>query len=311
MKALEWITKEAKKLRKDYPKRFATWREYVAQASAIYASKHKGKSPVGKKNIGALPVGFKGSFLGFKFDIVNQYTIDGGVTAIIRDSEFNKLFELNGRKEDEAKGSKILYGSAISYWTANKGHFLNDRDKSQLTKRIDNFVKQLNKEVKDYNTGKDKTTKKSKPVKIVYTPEVKKLSLIQEIKTLLKDNNKIMVRGYKMKTGKIRKISGTSSHKDTKSHNVNIRVVSGIKGLTKISGVDPHKAKYFIEYTTGGIKKIEYFDKLPKGIYYAGGYQDPKDKGKAYVMKLTDSGTSLIPLYHTKNNIQVKKRLSK
>lgn len=53
MKALEWITKEAKKLRKEYPKRFATWKEYVAQASAIYASKHKGKSPVGKKKIGA------------------------------------------------------------------------------------------------------------------------------------------------------------------------------------------------------------------------------------------------------------------
>lgn len=52
MKALEWITKEAKKLRKDYPKRFATWKEYVAQASAIYASKHKGKSSVGKKKIG-------------------------------------------------------------------------------------------------------------------------------------------------------------------------------------------------------------------------------------------------------------------
>lgn len=49
MTALQWILKEAKKLRKDYPKRFKTWREYVAQASAIYSSKHKGKSPVGKK----------------------------------------------------------------------------------------------------------------------------------------------------------------------------------------------------------------------------------------------------------------------
>lgn len=55
MNALNWITSEAKKLRKQYPKRFATWREYVAQASAIYATKHGGKSPVGKKrNIGAV-----------------------------------------------------------------------------------------------------------------------------------------------------------------------------------------------------------------------------------------------------------------
>lgn len=47
--ALKWITTEAKKLRRKYPHRFDTWREYVAQASAIYASKHKGRSPVGKK----------------------------------------------------------------------------------------------------------------------------------------------------------------------------------------------------------------------------------------------------------------------
>lgn len=49
--ALSWIVDEAKSLKKKYPKRFATWKEYVAQASAIYASKHKGKSPVGKKKI--------------------------------------------------------------------------------------------------------------------------------------------------------------------------------------------------------------------------------------------------------------------
>lgn len=49
MTALKWITTEAKRLKKQYPKRFATWKEYVSQASAIYATKHKGKSPVGKK----------------------------------------------------------------------------------------------------------------------------------------------------------------------------------------------------------------------------------------------------------------------
>lgn len=48
-KALDWILDEAKRLRQKYPDRFKTWREYVAQASAIYASKHGGKSPVGRK----------------------------------------------------------------------------------------------------------------------------------------------------------------------------------------------------------------------------------------------------------------------
>ena len=54
MTALQWIVKEAKKLKKEYPKRFASWKEYVAQASAIYAKKHKGKTPVGKKKVGAV-----------------------------------------------------------------------------------------------------------------------------------------------------------------------------------------------------------------------------------------------------------------
>jgi len=49
MTALQWIVKEAKAIKKKYPKRFAKWTDYVAQASAIYSSKHKGKSPVGKK----------------------------------------------------------------------------------------------------------------------------------------------------------------------------------------------------------------------------------------------------------------------
>lgn len=47
--ALQWITREAKRLKKEYPRRFQKWTQYVAQASAIYASKHRGKSPVGHK----------------------------------------------------------------------------------------------------------------------------------------------------------------------------------------------------------------------------------------------------------------------
>jgi hypothetical protein len=51
MTALQSIIKEAKSLRAKYPKRFSKWTDYVKQASAIYASKHKGKIPVGKKKV--------------------------------------------------------------------------------------------------------------------------------------------------------------------------------------------------------------------------------------------------------------------
>jgi hypothetical protein len=54
MTALQTIIKEAKHLKSKYPKRFQKWTEYVAQASAIYSSKHKGISPVGKKKVGAI-----------------------------------------------------------------------------------------------------------------------------------------------------------------------------------------------------------------------------------------------------------------
>jgi hypothetical protein len=47
MTALQVIIKEAKAIRSKSPK--MEWKKAVAQASAIYASKHKGKSPVGKK----------------------------------------------------------------------------------------------------------------------------------------------------------------------------------------------------------------------------------------------------------------------
>lgn len=44
---LQWIIREAKHLRrKDRNRR--EWRDYIKQASAIYAQKHKGRSPVGK-----------------------------------------------------------------------------------------------------------------------------------------------------------------------------------------------------------------------------------------------------------------------
>lgn len=53
---------------------------------------------------------------------------------------------------------------------------------------------------------------------------------------------------------------------------------------------------WFLEYMKGGKKVVEKFTKLPKGTYRASGYRNPKDKGKPFLMRLTDSGTSLIPL---------------
>ena len=68
MNALLKIVKEAKSLRRKFPHRYDNltnpWRDgYMKQASAIYASGHRGRSPVGKKRtkkVGAVKMIEKG-----------------------------------------------------------------------------------------------------------------------------------------------------------------------------------------------------------------------------------------------------------
>jgi len=122
-------------------------------------------------------------------------------------------------------------------------------------------------------------------------------------KEFVKDFYEIEVRDAKTKkvVNGVKKVMPTkkasSMHKDTKSHNVNIRVVSGLK---KLSGVSPHKAKYFIEFIYQSIERTEYFDKLPPDRYKG-------MTGINYLLRLTDYGTTLIPLREAKTNLPVKK----
>lgn len=166
--------------------------------------------------IGALPIDFKGSFLGYKFYIVNQYQLDGTVTAQLIETEGkgNIIGSLTGNpKENDRVTAALLEGSLATgktmapveskytYKGITKQYY---RDLANLEKKIKGFVVNLNKEVAAYNSGKDTTKKKSKGLKIVYKPETKKLSVIDEIKTILKNNKKILKGGYTLKSGVIR-----------------------------------------------------------------------------------------------------------
>jgi len=132
---------------------------------------------------------------------------------------------------------------------------------------------------------------------------VKHKSLNSQKKAVKKAAKKKAVGSVKKKAAKkvARKKVGvvkkaTTMHKDTKSHNVRISVMSGLHEIVgKVTG------KYYIDYTTdSGYKKMEFFDKLPKG-YYKG-----MDR-TIYVTRLTNYGTSLIPVRYTDNNKDVKK----
>lgn len=75
-----------------------------------------------------------------------------------------------------------------------------------------------------------------------------------------------------------------------------------VGGAVKISGVEPHKGKYFISYTSFGNKHIKYYQTLPvpKELFKG-------EKGYLYLLVRTDKGSKMVPLMNTKTNKQVKK----
>ena len=244
MTALQSIIKEAKSLRTKFPKRFQKWTDYVKQASAIYAAKNTGKSVVGKKKIlkksiakkpsekvilkkvhsakatskklfnkldnldeaqhkhmmGALPIGFKGSVLGVNFKVINQFDIYNNVAAIIEDIK-------NGSTITIIDGSSNIKNKVDQFFSYIKNHTsfsLKDLPKD-INSRITKFVTNLNKEVKEYNSGKKSTTKK-KPLVIKKSVKktVKHTNTLTKVKEALKQDNKRLTHGYTMTKGNVR-----------------------------------------------------------------------------------------------------------
>lgn len=163
-----------------------------------------------KKRVGALPVGFTGKFLGWPFKVLNQFTIDGGVTAQIveLDPPGKIIAELDGRKEDvERAYTKIFQKIAIPYAALNVSYnkpAYVKQDQKRVENAVRQFLTQLNKEVSDYNSGKDRKTKTAKPAVIKYTAKVKKLAVVDQIKSILAANTQRLKNGYTLVKGKPR-----------------------------------------------------------------------------------------------------------
>ena len=128
------------------------------------------KYSIKKRSTGikALPINFKGKFLGFAFSILNQFDIYGKVAAEFYSiSEDRFLFALDGSGSVESAINN-LYGKVVGSLNYN----LDDRDTKNLKKDISKFLKQVNSEVKNYNsTNKNILVKKEviikKPVKLM------------------------------------------------------------------------------------------------------------------------------------------------
>jgi len=208
---------------------------YGKKVSAV-KKKAASKKVAGNKKVGALPIDFKGNFLGYRFKVLNQYQLDGGVTAqfVEIDGKGDIIAELSGSTKENDRAAAVLYSGGLA---TGKELRLDAKDKKDLEKRIKSFVVGLNKEVAAYNSGKDTSKKKSKGLKIVYKPETKKLAVVDQIKSILKSNKKILKGGYTLKTGVIRE-----------------KKVAGIDVKNIMSGVDNIKKSTFNEIEK--IKKL-------------------------------------------------------
>ena len=127
----------------------------------IYGKKVGAVKKSTKKKIGALPIGFKGSIYDIGFKIVNQYDIYNDVSAIMEDTtNGNRIVTFDGKGSPKDKAEAIV--SYISKNTNIQGGY---RDDKQLYSRMLKFSTNMQKEVKDFNSGKKKTIKKE-PLKI-------------------------------------------------------------------------------------------------------------------------------------------------
>jgi hypothetical protein len=134
----------------------------------IYGRKVGVSKKTNKKKIGALPIGFKGSIYDIGFKIVNQYDIYNDVSAIMEDTtNGNKIVTFDGKGSPKDKAEAIV--SYISKNTNIQGGY---RDDKQLYSRMVKFATNMQKEVKDFNSGKKKTIKKE-PFKIAVPKNTK------------------------------------------------------------------------------------------------------------------------------------------
>lgn len=220
MSALKKITTKAKQLYKTG--KYAKWTDAIKEASK---SLHKGVKKV-KNKIGALPIGFSGKIWGVSFKVINQFDIYNEVKAIVEDTTTGSVIvSFDGKKS--TKDITDLFTEYIIKHRTDKYSF-DDKDKRELRSRLLKFCTNMQKEVKDYNSGKKATIKKQ-PI-IIDTPKHKKVSLLKKSKVKKHHTHYGKVKAHVRRVSGIKtkkKATPKSYHKDTKSHNVKISVMSG------------------------------------------------------------------------------------
>jgi hypothetical protein len=255
------VVAEAKKLRKKNPK--LTQAQAVKQAWAISKKGKVGEYHKDTKShnvnirvvsgikvnrkpgkIGALPVDFTGSVLGLRFRVYNQFNLDGSVTLqVVENTPGGDLIaNIDGRTGE-------VNSAATKFWGKIDGserRKLTASDERKVKKTIQDFLQNLHKEVKQYNSGKDTRTKKGQRLNVKATPKVSK-GTKDEIKDILRSDKKRLKYGYTIVPGRVMGIGAIKTQ--------------GLSMLKKQYG--DLQAKKLIETTKRGKRK---FSKLANEV---------------------------------------------
>ena len=202
MTTLEKIVKEAKSLKKNFPKKFEKWTDYIKEASKKFRST---TAPAKKKNkLAGIPVGFQATLRGNSFYLVNQYDIFNNISLEVTDKKTNEVFAVID------KNSKTdLITDQFIIWLNSKGvNTDSEKDLKSLHKEIKPLAVNLLQEVKAFNKGKKKApiktaTKKQATKK---QPAKKQLTNVQAsnlIKQAVKKKKLIMPHGYEVRKSKL------------------------------------------------------------------------------------------------------------
>jgi len=256
------VQAEAKKLKAKNPR--LKHIDAVKQAWAIILpGSGQKKAPVRKVGAVKKKASISGvfKFAGAGFQDTRQFDIYGDISYIIDDANGQKITQIT----DSPKNNDIAFKKIRAHILRNTIFPSNEIEKSLDTK-IKKFVKQLQTEASEYNKGKKRTAKPAKQFispSVAKAPAKKKAPVkktvskrstrpagyqygpttdeYDERKQALKPGKRISKQTGKpyyeyranrsdkgVLTGVKKKTPAKSYHKDTQSHNVNIKVMSGI-----------------------------------------------------------------------------------
>lgn len=150
--------------------------------------------------IGALPIDFSGSVMGLRFRVYNQFNLDGSVTLQIVENRpgGDLIANVDGRTGEVETAAGKFWGKI----DGKERQLLGESGEKKVKKTIKDFIQNLHKEVKAYNSGKDTRTKKGQRLNVKATPKVTK-GPKDQIKDILRTEKKRLKYGYTIVPGKV------------------------------------------------------------------------------------------------------------